>query len=218
MKRSNFGQAFEVKNFDSESGKFSGYISRFDEVDGGNDVVLKGAFLRSLKQHRENKRTVPVLWQHDHGIPIGRWLDLKEDNIGLFGEGELAIGVQKAEEARTLMKMDVATGISMGYTTRRKHTDEKTKVRSLIEVDLWEGSIVTFPMLDTARVETVKSLQEVMTIRDCEDWLRDVTGLSQKEAKDVISKIKAAGNQRDVGDENVLSKKLSRIVDSLNNL
>ena len=80
---------------------------------------------------------------------------------------------------------------------------------------MWEASLVTFPALDTARVETVKSLSDLMDIGDCEDWLRDAAGLSQKEAKTIISKIKAAGTQRDVGEDERLSKVLNRALSNL---
>lgn len=186
---------FELKSV-NEKGVFSGYASVFGEMDGYNDIVMPGAFKKSIAA-RGVKR-IAGLWQHDSDHPIFVHQVIEEDSKGLFIEGRLVLGVQKADEAYLLMQNDAVNGISIGYVPVETDYNAKTDVRKLIELDLWENSIVTFPALDSARVDEVKSSKELATMADCEVYLRDVGGFSLKEAKRVISAIKAAANPRDV--------------------
>ncbi|SDB31511.1 HK97 family phage prohead protease [Bauldia litoralis] len=136
-------------------GTFSGYASLFGKADLGRDVVLPGAFRASLA--RRGPAGVRMLFQHDPNTPIGVWKTIAEDGRGLHVAGQLAAGVAKAREVLALMRAGALDGLSIGYRTVRGRTDAKTGIRSLIEVDLWEISVVTFPMLPEARVEAVKS-------------------------------------------------------------
>lgn len=214
MKRKYLDRNFEVKEVQAD-GSFAGYASVFGDLDSYRDIVLPGAFKKSLGEYKKNGRKVPILWQHDSREPIGTYELIKEDDHGLYVEGQLTKGVSRADDAHLLLKQGALSGISIGYTTKDSDFDSKKEIRYLKEVALWEASLVTFPALDTARVETVKSLSDLMDIGDCEDWLRDAAGLSQKEAKTIISKIKAAGTQRDVGEDERLSKVLNRALSNL---
>ena len=143
-------------------GTFAGYASLFGKTDLGRDRVLPGAFAASLA--RRGAAGVKMLYQHDPATPIGVWQEIREDGRGLFVRGRLTTDVAKAREVLALMRAGALDGLSIGYRTVRGRTDAKTGIRSLIEVDLWEISVVTFPMLPEARVEAVKSRDRAMLL------------------------------------------------------
>lgn len=135
-------------------GRFSGYASVFGEVDLGKDRIERGAFLNSLVER--GARGVRMLYQHDPGEPIGAWTVIREDARGLYVEGQLSPGVARAREVFSLMKSGALDGLSIGFRTVKARSDPKTGVRRILEADLWEISVVTFPMLPSARVSDVK--------------------------------------------------------------
>ncbi|KQQ37840.1 primosomal replication protein N [Rhizobium sp. Leaf306] len=135
-------------------GTFSGYASVFGEVDLGRDRIERGAFLSSLVER--GAPGVRMLYQHDPNEPIGAWKTIREDGRGLFVEGVLSPGVARSREVLALMKSGALDGLSIGFRTVRARTDAKTGVRRILEADLWEISVVTFPMLPSARVSDVK--------------------------------------------------------------
>jgi Escherichia/Staphylococcus phage prohead protease len=135
-------------------GTFSGYASLFGEVDLGQDLVMPGAFRDSLRAR--GTQGVKLLFQHDPNEPIGVWLELYEDGKGLFARGRLMPEVARAREVLSLMRAGALDGLSIGFRTVKGRTDPKSGVRRLDTIDLWEISIVTFPMLPEARVNTVK--------------------------------------------------------------
>jgi uncharacterized protein len=135
-------------------GAVEGYASLFGEVDQARDMVMPGAFAQTLKQR--GLRKIPMLFQHDPSEPVGVWLELDEDFRGLRARGRLIPDVARARELLALMKAGAIDGLSIGYRTVRGQIDPKTRVRRLYQVDLWEISIVTFPLLNGARVAAVK--------------------------------------------------------------
>ena len=138
-------------------GAIEGYASLFGEVDQARDMVMPGAFTQTLKQR--GLRKIPMLFQHDPSEPVGIWLELKEDWRGLKARGRLIPDVSRARELLSLLKAGAVDGLSIGYRTVRGQIDPKTRVRRLYQVDLWEISIVTFPLLNGARVSAVKEMQ-----------------------------------------------------------
>jgi len=129
-------------------GHFTGYASVFGVPDLGRDVVVPGAFAASLA--RQGPAGVRLLFQHDPAEPIGRWLSLREDAHGLFAEGQLNLAVQRAREIDALLRGGGLDGLSIGFRTllaRRGAGGE----RRLHRVDLWEISLVTFPLQPQAR-------------------------------------------------------------------
>lgn len=170
---------FDVKSVE-ESGLFTGYGSVFGNVDDGRDIVMKGAFGKSLAARAAKGRKLPILWQHRSGEPIGVYEDVKEDDHGLLMTGRLLVkDVQRAKEAHALMKAGAVTGMSIGYGVVDDAIDSKAQVRYLKELNLYETSIVTFPMNDEARVGVVKSMQDMLSRGDMpsqrkfEDFLRE---------------------------------------------
>ena len=143
----------DLKSVEAD-GTFSGYASLFGEVDLGQDLVMPGAFRDSLAAR--GPRGVKLLFQHDPNEPIGVWLELNEDARGLFARGRLMPEVSRAREVLSLMRAGALDGLSIGFRTVKGRTDAKTGVRRLDKIDLWEISIVTFPMLPEARVSAVK--------------------------------------------------------------
>ena len=142
----------------SGDGRFSGYASLFGTVDLGRDIIEPGAFARSLAARGPGE--VRMLYQHDPEQPIGRWTAIREDALGLHVEGQLALGVGRAREVHELMKSGALDGLSIGFQTVRAKSDRKSGVRRIVAADLWEISVVTFPMQPGARVTHVKQAPE----------------------------------------------------------
>lgn len=131
--------------------EISGYASLFGAVDQGGDVVAPGAYTASLAQIALSGRSVKMLWQHDPAQPIGVWEEVREDARGLWVKGRLLESVAKGREAAALIGAGAIDGLSIGYRTVRATKDAQGR-RRLAELDLWEVSVVTFPMLPQARV------------------------------------------------------------------
>ncbi len=166
-------------------GTFSGYASLFGAVDLAKDVVEAGAFARSIAAR--GAAGIRMLFQHDPGEPIGTWSEVREDSRGLFVRGRLATDVARAREVLALMRGGALDGLSIGFRAVRASRDAGTGIRRIREADLWEISVVTFPMLPGARVETVKGRRRLPTVREFETWLRRDAGLTRGEAKAVIA-------------------------------
>ena len=135
-------------------GSFAGYASLFGKVDLGKDAVERGAFANSLRTR--GAAGIRMLFQHDPNEPIGRWTEIREDARGLFVRGRLASDVRRAREVLSLMRGGAFDGLSIGFRAVKARRDPATGVRRILEADLWEISVVTFPMLPEARIEAVK--------------------------------------------------------------
>ncbi|MBN9887724.1 HK97 family phage prohead protease [Salipiger abyssi] len=134
-----------------EGTKIEGYASLFGACDQGGDVVAPGAYAVSLGRLGAEGRAVKMLWQHDPAQPIGIWEEVREDARGLYVKGRLLDTVEKGREAAALIAAGAIDGLSIGYRTLKAGKDEKGR-RLLKELELWEVSLVTFPMLPSARV------------------------------------------------------------------
>jgi HK97 family phage prohead protease len=129
-------------------GVFEGYASLFGVADLGKDVVIPGAFADSLR--KRGAAEVRLLWQHDPAEPLGRWLTIEEDRRGLFVRGKLNLAVERAREIHALMREGAVDGLSIGFRVERARAERPTGLRRLEKLDLWEISVVTFPMLPGA--------------------------------------------------------------------
>lgn len=175
----------------SERGTFSGYASTFGNVDRDDDIVERGAF-KSVSA----PKTVKLLWQHRHEAPIGVWKTLREDDKGLYVEGELNLAVQKAREAHALMKQGAIDSLSIGFRipkggasyeeSKADGANEARRIRRIKQVTLHEISVVSIPANTLATIGSVKSVSD-MTEREFEALLRDAGGLSRKEAQIVVA-------------------------------
>ena len=180
---------------EENKGMFEGYASVFNNADLGNDVILSGAFTKSLK--KTGAKGVKLLYQHKADMPIGVFESIEEDKRGLKVRGKLALQTQMGHEAYELMKMGALDGLSIGFRVSPKGQsyDAKGKRRMIKEVELMEISLVTFPMNPKAKIRSVKG--DEFTIREWENGLRDVFHLSRSEAKMAAKAVHDAFNQRD---------------------
>lgn len=206
----------------TESMTFSGYGAAFGNVDSYGDIIQKGAFSAYLADVKSGKQDWPsMLTQHggwalsaNDLTPVGVYTDLSEDEFGLKTSGNLA-PTPRGIEIHTLMKMQprpAISGLSIGYYPREFEYGGKKDPysRLLKKIDLVEISIVTFPANGKARINGVKSIQD-MTDHEFEQALRDVLGLSQKEAKTVISR----GFRALRTDDDAISKELKEMKERL---
>jgi HK97 family phage prohead protease len=143
---------FDLKAL-QEDGTFEGRLSVYNVVDQGKDLVVPGAFTKTIKDH-DGK--VPMLWQHKYDSPIGSlYLEDREDALWVKGVLLLEDAIPDARRAYALLKAGIIRGLSIGYDVITKEI--KGGVRHLKELKLYEGSVVTFPMNEMATIQSVKS-------------------------------------------------------------
>lgn len=185
---------------DDDTGKFSGYASVFNGVDAAGDTILRGAFLETLAGAQPK-----MFFNHKWDMPIGKWTVAREDEKGLFVEGELTKGLALASDVHAAMKHGTLDGLSIGGMLKRGDYDETRTGRTIRKWSrLMEVSPVVFPADGSARIDvaTVKSLDfeallpECKTERDIERLLRDA-GLGKWEAMATVSRAKAIFTGRD---------------------
>lgn len=175
--------ALDLKSVDGD-GVFEGYASVFDREDLGRDVVVRGAFRDSLATRGASG--VRMLFQHDPAQPIGVWQSLEEDAKGLYAQGRLMHDVTRAREVMSLMKAGAIDGLSIGFRAVKAKRDTRSGVRRIEKVDLWEISVVTFPMLPDARIAKGRGRPfgpGTPSERDIERWLTRDVGLTRREAR-----------------------------------
>lgn len=181
--------AFEIKEVTAQ-GAFAGYGSVYGVIDSYDDIIQAGAFSESLTECAAKGVMPAMLWQHRSGEPCGAYQSMKEDGTGLYVEGSLAMKTQRGAEAYELMKMKAISGLSVGFMTREDSYDKKTNIRTIKKGDLWECSLVTFPANDSARISSVKSIEEITDLKGMERYLRESGGFSRNEATALVARIK----------------------------
>ncbi len=210
---------FELTKELTEEGTFEGYGSVFDVLDSDTEVVDPGAFTETLVK-RAGK--IKLLWQHSSHDPIGVWLELLEDARGLLVKGKLAIKASFPRDVYELLKIGALDGLSIGFRTIKAVMDEDDRVRHLVELELWEVSLVTFPANAQATVAAVKDeafrltlagmAGDVETERQFEGFLRDA-GFSNSRSK-AITAVGFRNAGRD-GAASELSQALSRATENI---
>lgn len=194
-----------------EDGTFSGYGSVFGVVDHDDDIIVKGAFAKSLAAHKLQGTRPVMAWQHDTRQIPGVWEEFTEDDYGLFLKGRLLKDdVALGREAYALLKAGAISGLSVGMRTVVDEYDRATSIRTIKEAELWEVSLVTFPANDLARVESVKSISDVTGL---ERFLRDAGGISRKDAREVIHRVKSS--LRDAGNQDELASIIEQNIQTL---
>lgn len=171
----------EIKDIDTRSRKVSGYFAAFDSIDSDNDVIRKGAFLKSLQENgvdSSSNRRIAHLRNHDWEQQIGKLEELREDEYGLFFVSSMGRSTHGNDAF-----LDYQDGIlrehSIGFNYIQDKISEVSDSRvdggffyEVREVKLWEGSAVTFgansltPVIDVAKGEneynaTIKKLAEI---------------------------------------------------------
>jgi uncharacterized protein len=191
------GLPVEFKAF-GDSGSFEGYASIFGNVDLGGDVIERGAFKEIIKG-RDGK--VKVLNQHSTRDPIGV-AEVKQDDKGLYFQGQLILEAPSARSAYALMKGGALDGMSIGYDVLEGGAKIlESGIRQLKALKLWEISPVTFGMNPLAGIDSVKTAGNITTIREFEDFLRDAGGFSKAQATDIaVGGWKKLNDRRDAGE------------------
>lgn len=144
----------EIKN-KSATSIIEGYASLFGVADASGDIVMPGAFSDSIA--RKGPANIRMLFQHDPAEPVGVWTQMREDARGLFVRGHLTPGVFKADDLQALIDDGAMDGLSIGFQTLKAQRDRGTGLRRLFKIDLWEISLVTFPMLTGARLRKFRA-------------------------------------------------------------
>lgn len=194
---------------------FEGYASLFDRVDMSRDIVERGAFAKAIA--RRGAGGVRMLFQHDPAQPIGSWTAIAEDEYGLKVRGRLSPGSEKAREVRALIRDGALDGLSIGFKVARGRTDPRTGIRHIKEADLWEISVVTFPMQEGARI-SLKG-EGLPTTREFERWLMRDARLTRKEARHVVAHgFASLRHARDVAprEETALAEAIRRAARQIN--
>jgi HK97 family phage prohead protease len=185
---------------DGETGRFSGYASVFGGIDAYGDTIVKGAYADTIRNFPAPK----MFFNHEsYKLPIGKWYDLGEDDIGLRVDAELTLDMSFARDVHAALKHGTVDGISVGIVLSKDDYELRPDGGRLIKKvkRLVEASVVTFPADGAARVElgSVKSeeIEGIETIRDFERFLRDAGGLSKGLTEALVSRAKivfAAGD------------------------
>lgn len=178
-----------------EGRKFAGYASVFGGVDSYGDTIMPGAYAKTIG---ERQRPVALRWNH-YGPVIGKWTSMKEDETGLYVEGELTAGHSTADDAYALLKHGAISGLSIGYHVVRGEKNE-TGGQDLHEIRLVEISVVEDPADLAAQISDVKAAIETAESRkEFEEILRNA-GFSRTDAKTLVSRIKSIGHRHDAPD------------------
>lgn len=188
---------------DVEAGRFSGYASVFNKIDSYGDTILPGAYKQTLE-----KNGLPKMFlQHESWeLPIGKWIKAKEDEYGLFVEGELTPGMSRANDASAALKHETLDGLSIGYRLHKEDYENSKEARLIKNVSLLaEISLVVYPADSFARVDlaSVKSsIESIESIRDFENFLRDAGGFSKGLSQALIARARSIFSHRDDEEKN----------------
>lgn len=174
-----------LKVANDKPGFFRGYASVFGVLDSDRDIIVAGAFKDALAA----PSAVKMFFNHAFWeIPVGKYPMLAEDKVGLLVDGQLTLGMSKADDLHVAMKAETVDGLSIGFSMGPGdwEYDAKTDVRTIKRVDLHEISVCTFPANDSARIdlEAFKSrVEHLDSVGDIERFLREAGGMSRGLAK-----------------------------------
>jgi HK97 family phage prohead protease len=176
-----------------DTGTFEGYASKWNGVDSYGDTILKGAFSDTLA-----KSAPKMFWNHQWDMPIGKWIDVREDDVGLFVQGELTKGLDLAENVHAALKHGTLDGLSIGGFLKSGDYTDTTKGRLIHKwSSLMEISPVVFPADGAARIDTssvksdlIQQIDGIESVRDIESFLRDAGGLSKGAAVALVARAK----------------------------
>jgi len=157
----------EIKEISAE-GSFEGLLSPYGNVDGGGDIVERGAYTKTLLDHGPTR---PMLWQHKSDVPVGE-LTLEDRTDGLWCKGQLLMALPEAQKAYLLLKAKIVKGLSIGFESIKDSV--VNGVRHLNEIRLYEGSVVTFPMNEMALITSVKAKISRETKDDFNEELNEI--------------------------------------------
>ena len=208
----------QLKLASENTGEFEGYASVFNSVDAVGDTIHPGAFKKSLLA----ERMIKMFLNHDQrAIPIGDWVQLNEDGHGLFAKGRIDLNHKDGPSAYSALKRGAMDGISIGFTMKSDDFESKDDGGRVIKnLELMECSIVNFPCETQARISAVKAdLVGLSSLKDFENYLRDVGGFSKSMATALVSQIVKSSRGEPVTDKNQITEQLSaQALDVINSL
>jgi uncharacterized protein len=209
--RKAFSFAYKFTEDGQPSGTFEGYGSVFNNEDDGGDLIQPGAFAGVIQRHQA-KGTMPKMLLN-HGsmgggifggadpmadLPVGCWNTMSEDTHGLQCKGRLInLDTESGKRIYGAMKERALDGLSIGYVVGdhvrgTKPNEPRRTIKSIKQLP--EVSLVTFPMNELARTGSVKA-SDIRTVREFEDFLRDVGGFSHGAAKSIALRGFKAGDE-----------------------
>jgi hypothetical protein len=221
LQRLRCGMELKFASDEAKVGTFSGYGSVFNLIDAGGDLIAPGAFKQTLKDWKGKGGLPKMLLQHggffgpaEDGIPIGKYTSMEEDTKGLYLEGELfALNTQKGQYIYEGLKSGALDGLSIGYqavdVTFGKKPDEPR--RTIKKINLFEISVVTYPMNSESRIDAAKSIESIKSLSDAEDYLRDACGFSRSQSVAFVSRIKSL---RPSDSERLTDEQMNALVES----
>lgn len=191
---------------------FEGYASKFNGVDSYGDMILPGAYAETIKEENRNGRQIKMRWNH-YGPVIGKWLEIREDDQGLWVKGELTPNHSVASDVAASMAHKAVDGLSIGYWVDEDGYEMDGVVRKLKKINLIEISVVEEPADTLARIENVKSkIDHVNSLKDAEKLLRDACGFSRTDATALVGRIKSL-SRGERGDDEDTKNLLAELAD-----
>ena len=172
---------FSVKST-AESGEFDGILSTYGNIDAVGDICEKGCFDRSLATKGAKR---PLLWQHDQNQPIGSF-EAFSDESALRIKGRFNLAVEKGREGYALLKAGDIDGLSIGYVPMDYDWD-RDGIRHLKDVELLEGSLVTFPANELARAQAKSIERKARIMRFAQ--LKSIEALDEEDRKAILKEL-----------------------------
>jgi len=157
-----------LKDVDVKKRIVTGYLSAFGNKDFDNDIIEKGAFSKTLSERKDQIR---FLNQHDWKQPHGKFAVLQEDEKGLYFESEPLLETTYSTDLLKLYEAGVINEHSIGFNTIKADKDQKTGIRTIKEIKLYEGSNVTLG----ANPETPFTGFKNLTLADSNDKIKKIT-------------------------------------------
>lgn len=174
---------------DVESGTFTCYGNVKGNIDHAKDRTMPGAYQKSIEQHAKDGTMPLMLWMHNpHLLPVGKWLEWREDEKGLWMKGKLS-DTTMGKDLKVLAKDDAVYSFSIGYYEIDSKWNADKGCNDLYELDIKEVSWVTFACNEESTLESVKSHLhegELPTKRELQSLLRE-SGLSKSEAERICN-------------------------------
>lgn len=205
---------------DVKAGTFEGYASMFNGIDSYNDTVLPGAYKDTLT---DRARPVSMFFNHafsrsDMPAQIGKWEKMEEDSYGLRVKGSLTIGHPTADAVLAGLKHGTISGLSIGYRIPEGGSSKEGNKRILKRIDLIEVSVVESPadlgaIIDRSSIKA--ALDDMKTLADAEQLLREAGGFSKSAAADLISKLRTV-IQREAGETGTKGDAILAMREALN--
>ncbi len=211
-----------------QQGSFTGLASTFGNIDLGNDRIDRNAFNETLSNWKSRQELPAMLFQHDMSEPIGNFSSMNITDNGLEVSGDLWLGkgITKAEQAQMMLTGNGPKGLSIGFIPTEVE-NEADNVRLIKNMNLLEVSVVSFPMNPEARITSAKSFfgddGKLISKRQADDLLRDILGLSKRQAEAFLSKGYAGlvgdpQGSSDLGDPEAKAAQEQETITALDNL